>query len=302
LTRGNELSETVGSFLNWCRGGRALSPHTVEAYQQDLVHFMAFLEGKGVAGLDGIDEGLVSAFLLDQKEVQGAELASRVRRLACLRSWFRFALTQGWVQKNPAEAVEGPRLVLGLPDVLSITQVEALVKATSASPLPLRDRAMVEVLYGCGLRVGELVAMRAGNLSLREGLLLVHGKGDKERRVPVGEPALLATSAYLERERPGLLQKGGEGRWIWLGVRGGHLSRQNVYVILRELGERAGLGDGVHPHRLRHSYAIHLLERGADLRVIQELLGHVDISTTQRYTHVDSSRLKVEYRDHHPRA
>ena len=302
MTRRGELSETVGSFLNWCRGGRALSPHTVEAYGQDLVHFMSFLDEKSIESLGSVDEALVSGFLLNQKEIQGAEVASRVRRLACLRSYFRFAGSQGWMEKNPAESVEGPKLVQGLPDVLSVSEVEALLKASSASSLPKRNRAMVEVLYGCGLRVGELVAMQGGDLNLKEGLLLVHGKGDKERRVPLGEPARLGMEAYLKNERPGLLQKGGDGRFFWLGVRGGNVSRQGVYALLIEMGKRAGLGSGVHPHRLRHSYATHLLERGADLRVIQELLGHADISTTQRYTHVDMSRLKMEYRGHHPRA
>jgi|SaaInlStandDraft_1057018.scaffolds.fasta_scaffold11845_3 integrase/recombinase XerD len=302
MDRRGELSETTGSFLNWCRGGRALSVHTVDAYAQDLIHFQTFLEGKKVSRLSEVDEKTISDFLLDQKENQDAEVASRVRRLACLRSYFRFACSQGWMDTNPAEVVEGPKLVQGLPDVLSVTQVEALLKASSVSSLPLRNRAMVEVLYGCGLRVGELVAMQSGDLHLGEGLLLVHGKGDKERRVPMGEPARVAVKAYLTSERPSLIKKGGEGRWFWLGVRGGSVNRQNVYSLLREMGRTAGLGDGVHPHRLRHSYATHLLERGADLRVIQELLGHADISTTQRYTHVDTSRLKMEYRGHHPRA
>lgn len=302
MARGGELSETVSSFLNWCRGGRALSPNTVEAYGQDLIHFMAFLSEKNVRSLDAIDEKLVASFLQDQKEIQGAEVASRVRRLACLRTYFKFAGGQGWIGKNPAEAIEGPRLVQGLPNVLSIAQVESLLKSALGTSLPFRNRAMVEVLYGCGLRVSELVEMQSGDFNLIDGLLLVRGKGDKERRVPMGDPAIEAIQSYMKRERPGLLQKGGEGRYLWLGTRGGKVRRQGVYGLLREMGIQAGLGEGVHPHRLRHSYATHLLERGADLRVIQELLGHADISTTQRYTHVDSSRLKMEYRGHHPRA
>jgi integrase/recombinase XerD len=221
--------------------------------------------------------------------------------LACLRSFGRYATSQGWLKDNLALDLDAPKLWQQLPEVVSPQGIKNVLQATQQSKLRHRDRAIIEMLYGLGLRVSELTGMTMASLRREEGLLHVKGKGDKERMVPVGDMALDALDAYLKNERPTLIQKGGASPKVWLGLRGRPIDRKSVYHILRTLGDQAGI-EKLHPHMLRHSYATHLLENGADLRVIQELLGHADIATTQRYTQVDMSQLKKVFSRAHPRA
>lgn len=297
----DQSSEAFKDFLHWCRAGRSLSKDTVEAYSVDLRHLHRFLQERSAhERLESWSVDLLSDFLGSQQE-QGYELATRVRRLACLRSFCRYAVSQSWLSQNWAEHLDAPKLWQQLPEVVSPQQIQALLKACSQVRLPERERAMVEVLYGMGLRVSELTAMSLSHWKKDEGLLLVRGKGSKERMVPMGDCAAIALERYVMRERPALLQKGGPSSSIWLGMRGKPLKRMSVYAALKKLGLCADLPH-LHPHQLRHSYATHLLENGADLRVIQELLGHADIATTQRYTQVNMSQLKKVFVGAHPRA
>lgn len=243
----------------------------------------------------------VASFLVACAEGDQAP-ASQVRRLACLRSFYRYALSEGWVSANVAQDLEGPKLWNRLPMVLSVKEVERLLLISEQAPWPKRNKALLELLYGCGLRVSELCSLGLADVSFEEAWVQVQGKGNKERRVPLGDPAQRALENYVETERPQLVSKRGETKPLWLGERGGALSRKSVHALVQQWGRDGGLEKPVHPHLFRHSYATHLLENGADLRVIQELLGHADISTTQRYTQVDASRLKREFLNRHPRS
>lgn len=294
------MEEAFKSFLQWCRGARSLSEHTVEAYSTDLRHLFEYLQTKRIERFEQWSLELLSGFLGQQRK-GGYELATRVRRLACLRSFCRYGIRQRWLESNLAQDLDSPKLWLHLPEVVSPKGVVDLLSSCQASKLPCRDRAIVEVLYGMGLRVSELCSMTLASVRREEGLLHVKGKGEKERMVPFGDMALDALDDYLKTERPALLQKGGASPRVWLGLRGRPIDRKSVYHILRQIGDRAGI-EGLHPHMLRHSYATHLLENGADLRVIQELLGHSDIATTQRYTQVDMKMLKQVFDRSHPRA
>ena len=296
----DECQEVFKSYLDWCRGARALSSHTVDAYSNDLRHLHQFLSSRSALNLSDWNIDLLSDFLGSQ-QAGGYELATRVRRLACLRSFGRYATSQGWLKDNMALDLDSPKLWQQLPEVVSPQGIHDILQAAKQSKAPWRDRAIVEILYGLGLRVSELTSMTMASLRREEGLLHVKGKGEKERMVPVGDMALDALDAYLKNERPALLQKGGPTPKVWLGLRGRPIDRKSVYHILRILGERVNIPK-LHPHMLRHSYATHLLEHGADLRVIQELLGHADIATTQRYTQVDMSQLKKVFDRAHPRA
>ena len=297
---GDSLAEPLRSFLDWCRSARALSNNTVEAYTQDLRHFSTYLKQRGRENFDQWDVDLLAQFMGQQCD-GGYELATRVRRLATLRSFCRYAIGQQWLARNFAEDLDSPKLWQHLPEVVSPQQITLILKKSLGSKCPYRDRAIIEVLYGLGLRVSELTAMTLAHVKASEGLLWVKGKGEKERMVPIGDMALAALRDYLSHERPQLCQQGGAKAQVWLGIRGGALSRESVYSIVRELGEWCGI-EGLHPHRLRHSYATHLLENGADLRVIQELLGHADIVTTQRYTQVNMGQLRKTFQQAHPRA
>ena len=297
---GSPLDEPLRSFIDWCRSARALSANTVDAYSQDLRHFSSFLKERQRENFDHWDVELLAQFMGQQCD-GGYELATRVRRIATLRSFCRYAMGQSWLSKNFAEELDSPKLWQHLPEVVSPQHINHIIESTRQSKWPHRDRAIIEVLYGLGLRVSELTAMTLAHIKTHEGLLWVKGKGQKERMVPMGDMAFAALKEYCEKERPQLCQRGGAKAQIWLGHRGGALSRESVYSIVRELGDLAGIA-GLHPHRLRHSYATHLLENGADLRVIQELLGHADIVTTQRYTQVNMGQLRKVFQQAHPRA
>jgi len=294
--------EQVHAFLNWLRGARSLSKHTVDAYGQDLKHLGRILEEEGRVldpnswTLDDLEK-----FTLQQRE-EGYELSTVVRRLACIRSFCRYGIREGWMQSHWADHLNSPKLWNKLPDVLSELEVKDLISACKNGKTPKRDLAIVEMLYGSGLRVSELVELRLSQFRHEDRLMLIKGKGNKERYVPVGDHAYESLMSYVKNERPQLLKKGDEARSeIWLGWRGSPLSRQSIYLILKHLGKLAHLQKRVYPHLLRHSYATHLLENGADLRVIQELLGHSDISTTERYTSVNTKDLKQRFQQLHPR-
>ncbi|MEM1202392.1 MAG: tyrosine recombinase XerC [Acidobacteriota bacterium] len=304
-------------FLQHLELERGLSPHTLRAYTADLERFLAFLVdylGRSEAEIqpEQVDSRTVRAFLSAMTR-GGLGKRSQARTLSAVRSLFRFACRVGQLQDNPAAAVRTPKQDKTLPRHLRPGDVEDLLESEPGSEDPAlaaRDRALLELLYASGLRVGELVSLDWGDLDLKARVLRVLGKGGKERMVPFGRPAADALADWHRawdgvRDRAseqGLDARGGREEPVFLNFRGGRLTDRSVRRILDRQTAEAGLAAGVHPHSLRHSFATHLLEEGADLRAIQELLGHASLSTTQRYTHVDIDRLLRVYRDAHPRA
>lgn len=252
--------------------------------------------GPGGVGIDDL-----SAYL-GQRKASGLAPGSLRQLVIALKVFFRFLQARGWIARDPAEGLASPRLDRSLPEVLAVEEVEQLLEAVSTERrLGRRDRAILELLYASGLRVSELVSAKLENLSLEDGWIRVTGKGSKTRMAPIGRRAVEALKEYLELERPGLVKRR-TGSEVFLSVRGRGLTTARIRQICTARAGEAGLKQRMYPHRLRHSFATHLLGRGADLRVIQELLGHADISTTQIYTHVDDRRLREVHRRFHPRA
>ena len=287
-------------FSDYLAFERGLSDRTLDAYGKDLGRFVAFLDARGVRGPRDVAHTDVRDYVYHLKDA-GLAATSIRRAQSAIRTYFSFLLGEGVVESDPSERLESPRVWRRLPDVLSRTDVERLVEAADADrPLYWRDRAMLELLYATGMRVSELVGLALNALDLEEGICMVFGKGSKERLVPVGGPARRATERYLRDVRPTLDHGRGEGR-VFLNARGRPISRMAVWTLVKEASERAGVRIEVSPHTLRHTFATHLLEGGADLAAVQELLGHADISTTQIYTHVDREYLRDVHRRYHPR-
>lgn len=287
----------VERFLTFLTVERGLSPRSVEAYRSDLRSFFDQIR-RPVAGVRRED---VQAFLRAERAC-GRSAATAARRLVAIRSFYRFCLLERIADGDPTENVEGPRAVKHLPSYLAEEEVAALLEAPdTGTPTGQRDRAMLEVLYATGLRVSELVGLLAENFHAEAGFLLVLGKGGKERVVPLGEEARDWVRRYREEAR-GQLLKEASSRALFVTARGAAMTRQNFWMLIKAHARKAGIAKPLSPHTLRHSFATHLLEHGADLRSVQLLLGHSDISTTQIYTHVEQERLKRLYRQFHPRA
>ncbi len=277
---------------------QGLSAHTVESYRRDLLQFGAYLAEHGVT-LDGASADDIRGFL-----AAGAwRPSSRSRKAAAIRSFYRRRVMMGLAASDPSSSITGFRRESPLPQTLSVEQVSRLLDTPNATPIGLRDRAMLEVLYGAGLRASEVLSLRLQDIDFDVGFVRTVGKGDKERIVPLGRKALRALKAYNERGRP---QLGGAGKMkapeLFLNNRGRGLSRQGLHLLIKQHAQEAGLPGEVSAHTLRHSFATHLLEGGADLRAVQEMLGHADLSTTQIYTHVSAAHLQKVYREAHPRA
>lgn len=289
----------IGLFLDYLRVERALAENTVKAYRGDLREFGRFLEEMGVPFPQGVDRDTIRAFL-DAGRERGLSVRSQRRRLSSIRGCFRFLVMEGVIEENPTHLLELPRASRPLPRILSKEEVDRLVEsaAESTTVTPLRDRAIVELLYSAGLRVSELCHLTPGDLRIAEGFLRCRGKGSKERIVHFGDRAASAINRYFDEERR-VLAKGEER--VFLSVRGRPLGRRNVALVLERASQVAGLAPTVSPHVLRHSFATHLLEGGAGLREVQELLGHADIRTTEIYTHVERSHLKKVHARNHPR-
>ena len=309
------LAELIADYLEYLQLERNCSQHTVRAYRRDLAAFAEFRTAAGTddRNLDDIDRLTVRSFVaaLNQRR-----LARRTqgRRLSALRGLFRYACLNGRMQSNPAEPVPAPKVEKTLPRHLGPGEIEALLEAPAdrEGPLGLRDRALLEVLYASGLRVGELVALNWRDIDIGARVLRVVGKGDRERMVPFGGPAEEALRCWLNawedvfrrRRDAAAGPKEADGRLepVFLNSNGGRLSARSVRRIIDRCVEATAQATGAHPHALRHTFATHLLESGADLRSIQELLGHASLATTQRYMHVDTGRLLQVYRESHPRA
>lgn len=294
----------MDEFLGHLGVERGASRHTLDAYRRDLGAYAAFLEERGVSSPDAIRREDLTAFIAS---LQARALAPSTvaRRVASLKSFHKYLVREGITDNHPSASLPLPRTPLRLPDVVSVEDAERLLSQPfPADAAGLRDRTILEVLYGCGLRVSELVGLDVGDVDLREGFLRVLGKGSKERVVPIGGAAALAVEEYLRLGRPHLRPAKTSMRQdpsaLFLSRRGRRLTRQSVFGMVRRYGGVVGLE--LHPHTLRHSFATHMLEGGADLRSLQEMLGHADIATTQVYTHVDRRHVREEYLSTHPRA
>jgi integrase/recombinase XerD len=296
-----EISATISSFLTHVKVEKGLSSNTVSAYRRDLVKFDVFAQKRKLS-LEGVSRDDLVDFLAGLYRLK-LESRTVARHLVTLRNFFRFAQVHELITTDPSINLESPKIRRSLPGYLRLEEVERLLEQPdSTTALGLRDRAMLEVLYSTGLRVSELIGLRVSDLDSKVGCVRCIGKGDKERIVPVGRKALIMVEKYLRDARPKLLGKLRGSPTLFVNRRGVSLSRVGVWKILSGYGKRAGLRVSLTPHMLRHSFATHLLERGADLRSVQLMLGHADISTTQIYTHVVEERLKQIYKAHHPRA
>ena len=294
------METQIRTFLNCLRVEKGLSDNTIQAYRRDIAKFAAFAATRGLGAKD-VRRGDVVDFLgtLYRK---GLDSRSVARHLVTIRHFFRFALMEGYVQDDPAATIESPRFRHSLPEFLSLEEVDRLLRQPDLTAVVgLRDRAMIELMYSCGLRVSELCGLRVSDLQAEAGCLRCIGKGDKERLVPVGRQALEVVQRYLKTSRPKLLREG-SSPYLFLNQKGSKIGRITYWKTLGQYGRKAGLRKALKPHMLRHSFATHLLDRGADLRSVQMMLGHSDISTTQIYTHVVEERLKQVYKAHHPRA
>jgi integrase/recombinase XerD len=290
----------IRTFLNGLRVEKGLSDNTIQAYRRDITKFAAFAAKRRLGASDVRRADIVD--FLGTLYRKGLDSRSVARHLVTIRHFFRYALVEGYVQDDPATTIESPRFRQSLPEFLSLDEVDRLLRQPDTTAIAgTRDRAMIELMYSCGLRVSELCGLRVADLEAEGGCLRCIGKGDKERLVPVGRQALEAVQRYLRTSRPKLLGDG-SSPYLFLNQAGRKVGRITFWKKLGEYGRKAGLRKALTPHMLRHSFATHLLDRGADLRSVQMMLGHSDISTTQIYTHVVEERLKQVYRAHHPRA
>ncbi len=298
------MQSTIDAYLNFIIVEKGLSPNTFQGYRRDLMKLAAYAKVHKLE-LASITRDDLVGFLasLYQKKMDSRSVA---RNLVTLRNFFRFAQREELVVVDPSVNLESPKIHQSLPGYLRMEEIDRLLEMPDLkTPLGLRDKAMLEVLYSTGLRVTELTNLRVNDIEMKMGCLRCIGKGDKERLVPVGRKALTAVESFMLEARPELLRRRRTGPtvpFLFVNARGEKLSRVGVWKILSAYGRRAGLRKPLTPHKLRHSFATHLLERGADLRSVQLMLGHADISTTQIYTHVIEERLKEVYRAHHPRA
>jgi len=294
------LDRLLSDFLAYLEFERGLSRNTLEAYGNDLAQLGAYLDERHLDPLAVTHRDL--AGFLSSLALAGASAATLQRKAACLRSFYRHLRREAQIAHDPTAELRGPRRAQRLPGVLSRDEVARLLGAPEgSSPSALRDRALLELLYACGLRASEAVGLTLDDVDLTEELLCARGKGSKERLVPIGRAAVAALRSYLALGRPALVGLSPE-RHVFVNRRGGGLSRQGLYKIVQGYADAVGLGDRMSPHTLRHTFATHLLAGGCDLRTLQEMLGHADIATTQLYTHLSTERLRDVYFDAHPRA
>jgi len=280
---------------------KGASPRTNEAYMRDVSRFAVFCATKGAAAPANASARILREYVYHLKDL-GLSPSSIRRNVSAVRSYFRFMLGEGELVRDPSERLEAPKRWRTLPEVLTVEEAEKLLVAPSLDePLAFRDRAMLELAYGAGLRVSEWITLSIKDVMMDDHLLRVFGKGSKERLVPIGRKAIAAVAIYVRELRPRLEKGQGKGI-LFLNARGEPMSRMGAWKILRKYVDLAGITKPVSPHTLRHSFATHLLEGGADLRAVQEMLGHADISTTQIYTHVDREYLRSVHRQFHPRA
>ena len=294
----------VLDFLAHLEFERGLARNTLDAYRTDLLQYGAFLNGRGRSATEA-EHADIADFLADLATGDGQPACSPAtinRKTACLRSFYRHLRREELIDADPTAALSPPTKSRKLPRVLTYAEVKRLLESVSESdPIALRDRALLEVMYGCGLRASEAVGLDVNEVDLRRGFVRPHGKGNKDRIVPLGREAAAAVTRYLRSGRPELIGSRAESR-LFVNFRGGPLTRQGLYKIIRRHAKKVGLEGRMSPHTLRHSFATHLLSGGCDLRSVQEMLGHADVATTQLYTHLSGERIKEVYFKSHPRA
>ena len=299
------MESLVDEYLSHLAVEKGSSSRTVDAYARDLRRYLAFLTRRGASDINVVTRDDVASFLGDLSD-QGLGASSVERAASTVKGFHRFVVREGFTENHPTANLALPKVPKRLPRTLSIEEVTSVLdRDWPSTPAGVRDRAVLELLYGCGLRVSELVGLDVGDLRFDEGVVRVFGKGSKERVVPLSGTAASALRTYLDEARSLLYTKRTSGAQatsaVFLNLRGGRLSRQSVFAIVRDAGASVGI-EGLHPHLLRHSFATHMLGGGADLRSLQEMLGHSDIATTEIYTHVDRGHLREEYLSTHPRA
>jgi len=294
------MDQWLDQFLHYLIVEKGLSKNTIEAYSHGLSRFLNHLKEKGVQEVEEISKFHVRGFLLALRK-KNLSARTIVRNLVVIRTFFRFLVQEGILEANPVENLESPKFAKTLPEILTLKEIEQLLEGPDLqTPLGKRDRAMLEMLYATGMRVSELTQLPIHQVNLEGGYVLLYGKGSKERIVPLGSEAMKWVTFYLKESR-GALAKRKESPFLFINRSGKAMSRQRFWKSLKDYARRAGLRKRITPHLLRHSFASHLLERGADLRSVQMMLGHVDISTTQIYTHVTGERLKKIHKQYHPR-
>jgi len=295
------MKALISQFLNYLSLERGLSVNTSEAYKADLETFVTYLGGVGIDSINDVTREIIMDYL-ESERARGISVNTVSRRLVAIKVFFKFLQQEGLLSKNVTEVMESPRLWRILPDTLSIREVERLLAAPEGDEkIAIRNRAILELLYGAGLRVSELCYLKTGDVKMDSQYVRVVGKGQKTRIVPFGRRAYEAINRYMTESRPFFL-KNTESEYLFLTYRGKPFSRKGIWKLIKQLALRAGIQKDISPHTLRHSFASHLLANGAPLRIIQEMLGHADIATTQIYTHVDQGRLQSVHAKYHPRA
>jgi len=288
-------------YLNVLRLEKNLSENTVISYSNDISALFRFLESYGVSDPSGISYNQIASFFRSLNSL-GLASSSSARYYSSIKGFFKYLFVNKYIKESPVEKLMPPKLSKNLPEVLSVNDIDSILsKPDTEDKLGLRDRAILELLYACGTRVSEMINLQLSDLFFRDEVIRVFGKGSKERLVPIGRSAVSWVNLYLKNSRPLLEKKMKSENYLFLNSRGSRLSRMGAWKIIDRYAKEAGIMKAVHPHTFRHSFATHLLEGGADLRAVQEMLGHADISTTQIYTHIDREYIKQVHRDCHPR-
>ncbi|MFH1655126.1 MAG: site-specific tyrosine recombinase XerD [Candidatus Omnitrophota bacterium] len=294
------MKEQLDNFMNYLSIERGLAKNTLESYSRDLKKYFSFLKSRGLIDAAKVDRNLINAFLMKQKD-KSLSMNSISRNLVAIKVFHRFLVREGHCKLDPTSLFESPKLWRRIPEVLSTQEVKSIIDVIYPRNWQgIRDRAILELMYASGMRVSELVNLKVSDLNLDIGFVRCLGKGQKERIIPIGKSAIIASRRYLDKTR-GKLAKKDASSFLFLSRLGKRISRQSIWKIVKKYGRIAKIKKKIKPHTLRHSFATHLLERGADLRSVQEMLGHSDISTTQIYTHVNKDRLKSIHKQFHPR-
>ncbi len=294
-------NQFLKEYLTLLKLEKNLSDNSLASYENDIKNFLGFVEEKGIKDLNEIKTSLISEFL-NLQEKKGFKRSTTARYISSLRGFFTYLFNQKYIVSNPAESLGSVKMERKLPTVLSVEEIEEIFKQPdTADKFGLRDRAILELLYSCGLRVSEAISIRMSDIFFDEEVIRVFGKGSKQRIVPIGSSALKWIRKYLLESRPYLEKRGVSEGVLFLNKNGRKISRMGLWKIIDKYVKMAGIAKDVHPHTFRHSFATHLVEGGADLRAVQEMLGHSDISTTQIYTHIDREYIKQVHKDFHPR-
>ena len=296
------MKEFLKEYLTVLRFEKNLSDNTLQSYENDLTKFFSFLEEKKISDLNNVSADTIAIYFNNQRK-DGLKNSTAARYMSAIKGFWDYLENSKYVEKNPTEKLTSVKKVRDLPTVLSINEVEQILNSPDVSNLTgLRDKAILELFYSSGLRVSELINLKINDLIFTEEVIRVLGKGSKVRIVPVGNSAIEWITEYLKSARPYFENKSKSENYVFLNKRGTKLSRMWIWKICNNYAKQAGINKEIHPHTFRHTFATHLLNGGADLRAVQEMLGHVDISTTQIYTHIDNDFIRQEYLDHHPRS